>query len=376
MIKGRRFSILVFIALVIVTPGCNRSRVMPGDSTAGNAAGQPDTLKPCCMDLPPRFSRIPEGMVWVPGGEFLMGTNDPDAYPRERPAHSVLVDGFWMDISEVTNRQFSDFVGSTGYITTAERKPDWNELRRQLPPGTPKPPEEMLTPASLVFTAPDQPVSLNDYTQWWKWVPGASWKNPEGPGSNIKDKMDFPVVHVSWDDAEAYCAWAGKRLPTEAEWEYAARGGLIQQKYAWGNEFTPSAKFMANTFQGRFPDQNLKLDGYEGLASVRSFPPNAYGLYDMIGNVWEWTGDWYDEAAYSSLKKDEKLVNPTGPARSNDPSDPWSLKRVSKGGSYLCASNYCTNYRPSARQGTSYDSGMSNLGFRCVIAPGETQAAE
>ncbi|HEX8038361.1 MAG TPA: formylglycine-generating enzyme family protein, partial [Chryseosolibacter sp.] len=233
------------------------------------------------------------GMLWIPGGTFVMGTDDAEAYPHERPAHQVKVNGFWMDETEVTNADFEKFVSATGYITVAERKPTWEDLRRQSPPGTPRPADSLLVPGSLVFNPPKQPVMLNDYSQWWRWLPATDWKHPEGPASNLEGKMNFPVVHVAFEDATAYCTWAGKRLPTEAEWEFASRGGAEQQRYAWGNNVKVNGRFMANTFQGSFPNFNSAEDGFERLAPVRSFPPNAYGLYDMIGNVWEWTGDWY-----------------------------------------------------------------------------------
>ncbi len=344
--------IVLFIALTVFSLACQRSRKGTGNQ-AISSAEMTDTVIP--------------GMVWISGGNFIMGTDDPGAMPHEMPAHEVKVDGFWMDVTEVTNRQFNEFVEATGYITTAERKPDWNELKKQLPPGTPKPSDDLLVPASIVFIPPDHPVSTADISQWWKWVPGASWKHPDGPQSDLDGRWDAPVVHVSWDDANAYCKWAGKRLPTEAEWEFAARGGLVRKTYAWGDEFTPSGQYMANTFQGRFPDDNLVLDGFAGVAPVKSFPPNNFGLYDMIGNVWEWVSDWYDVNAYAKYDPYEIQINPQGPSGPNVPHEPYSLQRVTKGGSFLCASGYCTNYRPSARQGTSYDSGLSNLGFRCVM---------
>jgi formylglycine-generating enzyme len=305
-------------------------------------------------------------MVWIPGGEFIMGSDELDTYEHERPAHRVKIKGFWMDETEVTNEQFKIFTEATNYITTAERKPVWEELRKQLPPDTPKPPDSVLMPGSLVFHAPTQPVMSNDYTLWWEWKKGVDWKHPEGPQSNLDGKWNHPVVHVSYEDALAYATWAGKRLPTEAEWEFASRGGREQQRYSWGNDVNPQGKFMANTFQGSFPANNLKEDGFEGSAPVKTFPSNEYGLYDMIGNVWEWTSDWYDANYFQTLARNAVTENPKGPEKSFDPNEPYAQKRVTKGGSFLCANNYCLNYRPSARQGTAFDSGLSHIGFRCV----------
>jgi formylglycine-generating enzyme len=316
----------------------------------------------------------PPGMAWVPGGEFTMGSDDPQAAPAERPAHRVRVDGFWMDTTEVTNAQFREFVEATGYATTAERPVDWEQLRDVLPPGTPKPPDDRLGPGSLVFAPPDHPVSLGAQMAWWRWVAGASWRHPEGPGSSIVDKDDHPVVHVSWDDALAYARWAGKRLPTEAEWEFAARGGLEGRKYAWGDQLQPGDKPLANTWQGHFPDTNTRADGFPRTAPAKSFPPNAYGLHDTIGNVWEWCADWYRPDAYRTTSPREIVLNPTGPAASLDPDEPYQPKRVSRGGSFLCSPNYCSNYRPGARRGTASDSGMSHLGFRCVLTTARSNA--
>jgi formylglycine-generating enzyme len=307
-----------------------------------------------------------DGMVWIHDGTFVMGTDEAEAYDHERPAHQVKLDGFWMDETEVTNAQFKAFVDHSGYVTVAERKPKWDDLRKQSPPGTPAPPDSLLVPGALVFNPPGHPVMLNDYSQWWRWLPGADWQHPDGPLSNLEGRMQFPVIHVAYEDAKAYCEWAGKRLPTEAEWEFASRGGAKQQRYAWGDELTVNGRFMANTFQGSFPSHNAADDGFEHLAPVKSFPPNAYGLYDMIGNVWEWTGDWYHIDYFKMLAGTPVSINPSGPDKPYDPNEPYAIKRVSKGGSFLCADDYCINYRPSARQGTAFDSGMSNLGFRCV----------
>lgn len=312
----------------------------------------------------------PPGMVWVPAGEFTMGTNVEESYAHERPAHRVRVDGFWMDATEVTNAQFLEFVEATGYVTIAERKPEWSKLQEQLLPGTAKPDDDKLVPGSLVFTPPQYAITLNDYTQWWSYVPGADWRHPEGPGSDIRGRMDHPVVHVSYDDALAYCAWANKRLPTEAEWEFASRGGLESQTYAWGAEFTSQGgSHYANTFQGVFPGRNTAEDGFPGSAPVRSFSPNGYGLFDMIGNAWEWTSDFYDTKYYAEQAQKGVAVNPKGCEVPFDPTDPYAKKRVTKGGSFLCAQNYCVNFRPSARQGSATDTGMCHMSFRCVVTP-------
>ena len=286
-------------------------------------------------------------MVRIPGGSYTIGTDDRNSMRNERPARQVEVETFWMDVTPVTNAQFKRFVEATGYVTTAERPIDWQELKKQLPPGTPKPPEENLRPGAITFVPPEHAVPLEDLSQWFKWTDGASWRAPEGPGSDIEGRMDHPVVQVSWDDAQAYAKWAGKRLPTEAEWEVAARGGLKGKRFFWGDEFMPDGKAMANTFTGTFPHKNTASDGFAGRAPVASFPANGYGLHDMAGNVWQWTADIYTE-------------KPGMPPRPGDP------RRVMKGGSYLCHVDYCESYRPSARRGTPYDTGTCHLGFRCV----------
>ncbi len=308
-----------------------------------------------------------EGIVSIPGGEFLMGAADKEGRTDEYPRHRVRVDAFMMDATEVTNAQFRKFVEATGYITTAERKPDWEELKKQLPPGTPKPPDSLLVASSLVFTPPSRPVDLQDVGQWWSWVKGADWKHPQGPGSTIKGKDRYPVVQVSWDDANAYAKWSGKRLPTEAEWEFAARGGLTGQPFTWGSEPIDQGKPKANTWQGHFPDKNLATDGYDRAAPVASFPPNAYGLYDMAGNVWEWCSDWYDAGYYKKIAGSLAL-NPKGPPKSYDPEEPATPKHTVRGGSFLCYVSYCASYRVSARMKTSPDTGLEHTGFRCVKA--------
>jgi sulfatase modifying factor 1 len=335
----------------------------------------------CCeSNIPRRFASltsrqvlIPElkaeghlhaGMVWIKPGTFMMGGDNKQAAPDEYPKHKVTVNGFWMDATEVTNAQFADFIKATGYITTAERKPDWNELKKQLPPGTPKPNDSLLVAASLVFDPPKHEVQLDDYSQWWTWKKGTNWKHPHGPGSSIKGKDNYPVVHISWFDAVAYCKWAGKRLPTEAEWEWAARGGLENKIYPWGDEPVDEGKVKANTWQGHFPDHNTLRDKFYGLAPVSSFAPNAYGLYDMAGNAWEWCADYYHNHYYETIARG--AVNPRGPANSYDPDEPYAKKRVIRGGSFLCNDSYCSGYRVARRMKSTEDSGMEHVGFRCV----------
>lgn len=314
----------------------------------------------------------PAGMVWIPGGEFAMGSDRPDAFPHERPAHRVRVSGFWMDRTEVTNAQFRRFVEASGYVTTAERKPDWEELKKQVPPGTPKPPEEMLVPGALVFTPPDHAVPLDDMSQWWSWVPGANWRHPRGPDSTIEGLDDHPVVQVSWDDATAYSKWAGKRLPTEVEWEYAARGGLDGRRFAWGDEEYSELRPQCNAWQGEFPHRNTVRDGFARTSTVRSFPPNGYGLYDMAGNVWEWCADWYRHDTYAQRAVAGRVaVDPTGPSSSFDPEMPFMPARVMRGGSFLCHPSYCASYRPCARRGNSPDTGTEHIGFRCARSAGK-----
>ncbi len=313
----------------------------------------------------------PEGMAWIEGGRFTMGTDDARSLPNERPAHTVEVVGFWMDAHSVTNDDFARFVKATGYRTTAERPVDWEELRKQLPPGTPKPPPEMLTPGSLVFQPTEGPVDLRDMSHWWRWVPGANWQHPEGPQSNLQGRGSHPVVHVSWEDAAAYARWAGKRLPTEAEWEYAARAGSTT-RYPWGEELRPEGKHQANTWTGRFPYQNDLADGHERTAPVGSYPPNAYGLYDMGGNVWNWVSDLYRADAHTQNAEQPVCYNPQGPSSAWNPAsatNPQAPERVTKGGSFLCHVDYCESYRPTSRRGTPADTGMSHIGFRCVKEP-------
>ncbi len=304
--------------------------------------------------LPP--GPAPEGMVWIPGGEFWMGA---DEFPDAQPWHQVVVNGFWMDTTEVTNEQFEQFVKATGYTTVAQRTPRAEDF-----PGAPP---ENLVAGSVVFSPPDHPVNLNNHFQWWSYVRGADWRHPEGPQSSIKDRENYPVVHIAYEDALAYAQWVGKRLPTEAEFEFAQRGGLDRKPYAWGDEFMPGGRHMANTFQGHFPDKNRQEDGYEHAAPVASFPPNGYGLYDMAGNVWEWTSDWYRHDYYRTLVAEGTPTrNPQGPTDSFDPSEPGVKKKVHKGGSFLCTDQYCARYIAGGRGKGEPDTGTNHLGFRLV----------
>jgi len=307
----------------------------------------------------------PPDMVWIAGGEFTMGSDDALARRNEQPPHRVRVTGFWIDEAPVTNAEFARFAKATGYLTVAERKPDWEELRQQLPPGTPKPDDSVLVPGSMVFTPTAAPVDLERMENFWRWTPGACWRHPEGPGSTLAGRDTHPVVQVCWDDAVAYATWAGKRLPTEAEWEFAARGGT-STRYYWGDEFRPAGKFMANTWTGKFPYENTKDDGFERTAPIRSFPPNGYGLYDMAGNVWNWCADWYRPDSHAEMAKEPLCCDPQGPLRSANPVHPHQPERVTKGGSFLCNESYCASYRPSARRGLPPDTGMSHVGFRCA----------
>jgi formylglycine-generating enzyme len=304
----------------------------------------------------------PDNMIHIPGGRFIMGSDHH--YPEEAPAHPVEVDAFWIDATPVTNRNFRRFVEATGHRTTAEIAPNPDDYPGAQP--------EMLRPASLVFTPTERPVPLHDWSQWWRYVFDADWRHPLGPDSSIDDLDDHPVVHVTYDDAAAYAAWAGKALPTEAEWEFAARGGVDGQEFAWGDELLPDGKAMANFWQGNFPSENLLIDGYERTSPVGSFPANGYGLSDMIGNVWEWTEDFY--AARHQADPSRPCCAPRNPLNqareaSYDPQQPHILipRRVLKGGSHLCAPSYCRRYRPAARHAQAIDSSTSHIGFRCVI---------
>ena len=294
-------------------------------------------------------------MAWIPGGTFRMGSDD--FYPEERPSHRVTVDGFWMDVHPVSVGEFRRFVEGTRYVTLAERVPD--------PADYPGVDPSCLVPGSLVFRRPAHRVPLDDPRRWWAYVPGASWQEPEGPGSAVSGREDHPVTHVAWEDADAFARWAGKALPTEAEWEFAARGGLDGAAFVWGSEFAPGGRLMANTWQGEFPWQNLRTDGYEGTSPVGAFPANGYGLYDMAGNVWEWTDDFF--TAHHPPDASRPCCIPRNPRAAEPAAASRIPQRVTKGGSHLCAPNYCLRYRPAARQGEAVDSSACHIGFRCVV---------
>ena len=308
-----------------------------------------------------------DSMVVIEQGIFSMGASDQNgALNREYPVHRVKVNSFMMDIHEVTNAQFKTFIEESGYITTAEKKIDWEELKKQLPRNTPKPNDKLLEPGSLVFSMPNEVTSLIDFSQWWKWTKGANWKQPKGPNSTIIGLENHPVVHISFQDANEYAKWYGKRLPTEAEWEWAARGGLNNNIYPWGNENVNEGEAKCNFWSGNFPLENNEKDGYILSAPVMTYPANNYGLYDMAGNVWEICSDWYDANYYNSLIENELTLDPKGPKTWNYPREPNDPKKVVRGGSFLCNDSYCSSYRVSARMPYSKDTGMSHTGFRCV----------
>ena len=350
------------LGALLLTAACRAAEPTPAspptDAHAGHAAPAPAATPAPAINTGPAPTPAPEGMVWVPGGQFWMGCDDcgmPDALP----AHLVSVNGFWMDRTPVTNAQFERFVAATKYVTVAERPLDPRQF-----PGVPR---DKLVPGSAVFRPTETPVALDNPLQWWRYTPGANWRQPEGPGSDVKKRADHPVVHVAYEDVVAYATWADKRLPTEAEFEFAARGGLDRHKFPWGNELTPGGKPVANTWQGRFPAKDQGEDGYLGTSPVTAFPPNGFGLLDMGGNVWQWCADWYRPDTYATRAQANTAVHdPKGPADSYDPQEPGTAKRVLRGGSYLCTDQYCARYLVGSRGKSEVSSGTSNLGFRLV----------
>lgn len=337
--------------------GSQNGSEAPKSDAADTAPREPEAVpKPVAANPRKQATKTSDGhepdeMVWVEGGTFRMGS---EAFPDAQPVHAVTVSGFWMDEHEVTNAQYARFVEETQYVTVAERPLNPEDF-----PGVPT---EKLVPGSAVFTPPSHEVSLDNPLQWWTYVPGANWRHPEGPDSSIEGREDDPAVHIAYEDAKAYAAWAGKRLPTEAEWEFAAQGGKGRQKYYWGGELKPEGKWVANIFQGPFPHGNAAHDGFKTAAPVKSFPPNGYGLYDMEGNVWEWCHDYYRPDYYGRGPH----VNPQGPSDSYDPAEPGAVKRVQRGGSFLCSDEYCIRYKAGSRGKGEVSSGTNNAGFRCV----------
>lgn len=323
------------------------------------------------VNVEEKHPKAPEGMVWVSSKTFTQGakTGDQFAMKREKPAHQVYVDGFFIDVHEVTNQQFQEFVAATNYKTVAERPIDWEEMKKQLPPGTPKPADSILQPGSLTFDkSVEQVASMNNYTQWWTWQLGANWKQPYGEESSIEGREYLPVVHIAYEDALAYCEWANRRLPTEAEWEAAAQGKHTDQIFTWGNN-AEVLNENANTWQGVFPTQNKSKDGFKYIAPVASFPPNSIGIYDMMGNVWEWTSDKFNVNYYNELGQNKVIENPKGAEKGYSPQNPYQEEQVIKGGSFLCHASYCASFRISARMGMSPDSGSDHVGFRTVATP-------
>ena len=313
----------------------------------------------------------PDGMVWVEGKSYTKGAkpNDDYAMMREKPSHEVYIDGFYIDIAEVTNNQFQKFVNETGYLTIAEREINWDEMKKNLPAGTPKPHDSILQPGSLIFNDKLKKVdNMNNYFQWWRWQTGANWRSPKGYGSSIKNKGNYPVVHIAYEDAKAYCEWANRRLPTEAEWESAAQGNYKNAVFPWGDDLK-LLNSNANTWQGKFPVKNESIDGYEMIAPVKSFPANSIGIFDMVGNVWEITDDLFNVNYYSEISTETELKNLKGASSCYNPSNPYEIQYVMKGGSFLCHDSYCASYRISARMGVSVGSGSDHTGFRTVATP-------
>ncbi|MFO0109062.1 MAG: formylglycine-generating enzyme family protein [Alphaproteobacteria bacterium] len=385
----QRTPILLLIGLALIAMAAiaftQLQDVIPPENAAANTAMQHEAMTgtaadtdgadtaalfaPTIPNTTPPAGTAPAGMVWIPGGEFSMGAAEPKGHDHNavgmhatndsRPIHRVYVDGFWMDKTEVTNAQFAAFVKATAYVTVAERKPKQEDY--------PDAPPENLVAGSIVFTPPDHAVPLNNHYQWWSYVVGANWRHPSGPESSIVGKDNYPVVQIAYEDAEAYAKWVGGRLPTEAEWEFAARGGLAGKLYPWGDEFKPKGTWEANTHQGQFPITDTAEDGFKGIAPVAQFPPNGYGLYDVGGNVWEWVSDWYRPDYYQALVDAGGVArNPTGPESPFDPDEPAEKKHVHRGGSYLCTYEYCSRYMVGTRGKGESTTGTNHLGFRVV----------
>ncbi|NNE76186.1 MAG: formylglycine-generating enzyme family protein [Pricia sp.] len=367
--------------LLVLSFGCKETKKPDSSGNADKVKDQKVELNTDLQVLRERPEEVqtPDGMVWIPGGIIDRGAvpQDKMAMGHEKPAHKVAVDGFFMDATEVTNAEFKKFVEETGYTTIAEREIDWEEMKKQLPEGTPKPHDSIMQPGSLTFKKTKSSVpNLYDFSQWWKWTIGANWQQPNGPGSSIKGKDNYPVVHIAFEDAQAYCKSAGRRLPTEAEWELAAKGKKPNTTYFWGDDDSQLSK-MANTWEGEFPVKNTTKDGFENRAPVRSYPPNDFGLFDMAGNVWEWTGDWYNTNYYNEIASPNSIVkNPKGAEIAFNERDPYAKEKVMKGGSFLCNASYCASYRISARMATSLDSSLEHLGFRTVATVDMLQNAQ
>lgn len=367
MNKIKGLSIIVFCCLIVL--GCKDKKA---ETIIIDEKENENTItKVSQKELNTLISNPPAGMLWIPGGSFLQGAvpQDKTAMAHEKPQHPVSVDGFFMDITEVTNADFKKFVDETKYTTVAEREIDWETMKSQLPQGTPKPHDSILQPGSLMFKKTKSTVpNLYDFSQWWLWTIGVNWKHPSGPDSNIEGKDNHPVVHISFEDAQAYCKWAGRRLPTEAEWEYAARGKKTSTVYFWGDDASELSK-MINSWEGEFPVNNTLEDGFERTAPVKTYLPNDFGLYDMAGNVWEFVSDWYNVKYYEELAaRNKEIVNPQGSDKAYNPSQPYLQEKIIKGGSFLCSDSYCASYRVSARMGTSMDSSSEHIGFRTVAS--------
>src|SRR5580693_10388567 len=373
--RRRGATIVVCVAMLLAGLGfwkfASRQTVqatqLPQMTMAENMPAATSGFAPTVENKNTPAGSAPPAMAWIPGGEFSMGAQDPPGMDKvgmqatldSRPIHRVYVDGFWMDKADVTNGEFAKFVKATGYVTIAERKPKAEDF-----PGAPP---ENLVAGSVVFSPPDHQVALNNYYQWWSYVPGANWRHPQGPESNVQGKMDYPVVQIAYPDAVAYAKWAGKRLPTEAEWEFAARGGLAGKPFVWGDEFRPNGKWMANTFQGQFPFKDTGEDKYIGVTGAGRFSPNGYGLYDMAGNVWQWTNDWYRSDYYQQLASAGGIArNPKGPDTPVDPAEPNERKKTHRGGSFLCTDQYCSTYMVGTPGKGEVSTGTNHLGFRCV----------